>query len=82
MFGASAVSRSLIFSSLTASLASFTDSHCCRSPLSYQTARHRSPSNRAGYTVIPKSSSITGRPDPARPVMTLPYGLAQRVPSR
>ena len=48
MFGASAASRSVTFSSLSASLSSLTASHCCRSPSSYQTARHRSASQRAG----------------------------------
>ncbi|HEX7162628.1 MAG TPA: hypothetical protein VF223_15505 [Trebonia sp.] len=48
IFGAPAASRSVTLSSLPASLSSDTASHCCRSPSSYQTARHRSPSNRAG----------------------------------
>jgi hypothetical protein len=41
MFGASACSRPAI----------------CRCPASYQTARHRPPSERAGYTVIPHSKA-------------------------
>ena len=70
MFGASAASRTLTFSSLAASFSSLIDSHCCRSPSSYHTARHRgrfffpvcSGSGRGGYTKIPNSSSITARP--------------------
>ena len=61
-FGASACSRSATFASLAASLSSVTASHCRRRPFSYHTARHRSPSRRAGYTVIPHSSSTTSRP--------------------
>ena len=72
MFGASAVSRSVTFSSLTASFSSVLASHCRRSPFSYQTARHRSPSSRAGYTVIPHSSSITRRPSPRVPGRPVP----------
>jgi hypothetical protein len=48
MFGASAWSLSTTFSSLGASFVSSAASHCCRSPASYQTARHRPPSDRAG----------------------------------
>ena len=62
MFGASAWSRSVTFSSLAASFSSVAASHCCRSPSSYQIARHRPPSDRAGYTVIPHSSSMTSPP--------------------
>ena len=42
-FGASAVSRSVTFSSLAASRSSDAASHCRRTPFSYQTARHRPP---------------------------------------
>jgi len=59
MFGASAASRSLTFSSLAASRSWVVPSHCRRLPFSYHTARHRSWPSRAGYTVIPHSSSIT-----------------------
>jgi len=62
MLGASASSRSVTFSSLAASFSSDAASHCCRSPFSYQTALQRPCSSRAGYTVIPHSSSITGPP--------------------
>jgi len=62
MLGASARSLSATFASLGASFSSLLASHCCRSPASYQTARHRPPSDRAGYTVIPHSSSITSPP--------------------
>jgi hypothetical protein len=60
----------LTFSSLAASFSWAGASHCCRSPASYQTARHRPPSDRAGYTVIPHSSSMTSPPPrvAARPV--------------
>ena len=88
MFGASAASRSVTFSSLAASFSSLTDSHCCRSPSSYHTARHRSRfflpvcSGRGGYTKIPNSSSITARPGMPGPVTTPPCGSGQRVLSR
>ncbi len=62
MFGASAWSLSVTFSSLAASLSSVTASHCCRAPASYQTARHRPPPDLAGYTVIPHSNSMTSSP--------------------
>src|SRR5215472_10779 len=62
MFGASAWSLSVTFSSLEASLFSVAASHCCRCPASYQVARHRPPSDRGGYTVIPHSSSMTSPP--------------------
>ena len=70
MFGASASSRSVTFSSLAASFSSDAASHCCRWPFSCQTALQRPCSSRAGYTVIPHSSSITGPPPrvAARPV--------------
>jgi hypothetical protein len=64
MFGASAASRSLTFSSLAASRSPDTASHCRRLPFSHQTARHRSWPSRAGYTVMPYSSSITGLASP------------------
>ena len=60
--GASAASRSATLASLAASLSSATASHCRRRPPSYHTARHRSPARRAGYTVIPPSTSTTTRP--------------------
>ena len=91
MFGASASSRTLTFSSSAASFSSLTDSHCCRSPSSYHTARHRagrffrpacSGSGRGGYTKIPNSSSITARPGTSGPVTMLPSGSGQRAPSR
>ena len=63
-FGASAISRSVTFSSLAASRSSVAASHCRRTPFSYHTARHRPPSPRAGYTVTPHSSSTTTRPSP------------------
>ena len=63
-FGASAVSRSVTFSSLAASRSSVAASHCRRAPFSFHTARHRPPSPRAGYTVTPHSSSTTTRPSP------------------
>ena len=59
MFAAPMASRCLTFSSFAASFSSETDSHCCRSPSSCQTARHRPPLSRGGYTVIRRSSSIT-----------------------
>ena len=59
MFAVPVASRCLTFSSFAASLSSETDSHCCRSPSSCQTARHRPPLSRGGYTVIPRSSSMT-----------------------
>ena len=70
MFGASAASRSVTFSSLAASFSSLDASHCCRSPFSYQTARQRPCSSRAGYAVMPYSSSMTSPPPrvAARPV--------------
>ena len=46
MFDARTVSRCLTFSSFAASSSSETDSHCCRSPTSCQTARHRPPFSR------------------------------------
>jgi hypothetical protein len=49
MFGASAASRSLTFSSFAASFSSLAASHCRRSSLSCHTARQRPPSSRAGY---------------------------------
>jgi len=76
MFGASASSRILTFSSLTASFSSVAASHCCRSSLSYQTARHRPSSDRAGYTVIPYSSSMTSPPPR---VAARPFPLAMTV---
>ena len=48
MFGASAASRSVTFSSFAASLSSQTDSHCSRTPSSYHTARQRPPGVRGG----------------------------------
>ena len=75
--GASACSRSATLASLAASLSSVTASHCRRRPPSYHTARHRSPARRAGYTVIPPSSSTTTRPSPrvaARPVPAVKTG--------
>ena len=80
-FGASACSRSATLASLAASLASVTASHCRRRPFSYHTARHRSPARRAGYTVIPASSSTTTRPSPrvaARPVPVAKIGRPLR----
>ena len=53
-------------------------------PSSYHTARHRSPSHRAAYTVIPSGVSITVRPPgPARftPLTTFPPGRP-RAPDR
>ena len=64
MSGASAASRSVTLASLAASFSSVTASHCRRRPFSYHTARHRSPARRAGYTVIPHSTSTTTRPSP------------------
>jgi hypothetical protein len=43
------------FSSFAASRSSDTAWHWRRRPFSYQTARHRSPGSRAGYTVTPES---------------------------
>ena len=70
MLGASASSRSVTFASLAVSFSSDAASHCCRPPFSCQTALQRPRSSRAGYTVIPHSSSITGPPPrvAARPV--------------
>jgi hypothetical protein len=66
-FGASAVSRTATFSRLAAILSSVAAWHCLRSPSSYHTTRHRSPSRRAAYTVIPSGVSITLLPSrPAR----------------
>jgi hypothetical protein len=62
MPGASALSRSVTFASLTASFSSVTASQYRRRPSSVQTARHRPPASWGGYTVIPASSSITVRP--------------------
>ena len=59
MLGASAPSRSVTLASLAASLSSATASHWRRFPFSYHTARQRSPSRRAGYTVTPHSNSTT-----------------------
>ena len=51
-----------------------------------QTARHRPPAHRAGYTVIPHSSLITGRSGAssraAELIMTALYDRRQDVPSR
>jgi hypothetical protein len=48
----------------------------------FQAARHRSPSNRARYTVIPKSSSITGR-SPLREISrTVPPASARLLAAR
>ena len=77
--GASAASRSATLASLAASLSSATASHCRRRPPSYHTARHRSPARRAGYTVIPPSTSTTTRPSPrvaARPAPAAKAGRA------
>jgi hypothetical protein len=70
MFGASAWSRSVTFPSLAASFSSVAALHCCRSPFSCHTARQRPRSSRAGYTVMPYSSSMTSPPPrvAARPV--------------
>src|SRR5215469_7852387 len=62
MFGASAWSPRITFFSFGTSLTSVGASRCCRWPASYQTARQRPPSERAGQTVIPHSSSITSPP--------------------
>jgi hypothetical protein len=81
MFGASASSRISTFSSMAASFSSVAASHCRRCPASCQTARHRAPSERAGYTVTPHPSSITS-PLPrwaARPLPLAKTGL-RRVP--
>ncbi|HXT91522.1 MAG TPA: hypothetical protein VN714_19885 [Trebonia sp.] len=43
MFDAPMASRCLTFSSFAASFSSESDSHCFRSPSSYQAARHRPP---------------------------------------
>jgi len=48
MFDAPMASRCLTFFSFAASFSSETDSHCFRSPSSFQTARHRPPSCRGG----------------------------------
>jgi hypothetical protein len=61
MFGASAASRSVTFSSLAASFSSVTASRNRRRPFSTNTVRHGSLSPCGGYTVIPRSSSVTGR---------------------
>ena len=42
------ISIAVTFSSLAASFSSLAASHCCRSPSSYQTARQRPCSSRAG----------------------------------
>jgi len=70
MFGASAASRSVTFSSFAVSFSWVPASHCCRCPFSCQTARQRPISSRAGYTVMPYSSSMTSPPPrvAARPV--------------
>ena len=85
-FGASAISRSVTFSSLAASRSSVAASHCRRTPFSIHTARHRPPSSRAGYTVTPHSSSTTTRPavwpGMAGAVTMFPCGCGRRVPSR
>ena len=66
MFGASPASRSVTFFSFPTSLSSETDSHCRRSPSLYQIARHQPPFVRAGQTVIPCASSMTGGQGPSR----------------
>ena len=50
-----------------ASFSSDAASHCCRWPFSCQTALQRPCVSRAGYTVIPHSSSVTGPPAEAIP---------------
>jgi hypothetical protein len=60
--GASVISRTVTFSSLAASRSSDAAWHCCRAVPSYHTARHRSPGERAGYTVMPAAVSIATRP--------------------
>jgi hypothetical protein len=76
----------MTLSSLAASRSSDTAWHWRRCPFSYQTARHRSPTARAGYTVTPHSSSITTRhgvwPGIVGAVTVLPCGRGRRGPSR
>jgi hypothetical protein len=76
--GASAASRSATLASLAASLSSATASHWRRRPPSYHTARHRSPARRAGYTVIPPSTSTTTRPSPRVTARPVPAAKAER----
>jgi hypothetical protein len=61
-FRASAFSLSATFASFGVSFSSVAASHCCRSQASCQTAHHRPPSDRAGYTVTPRSSEMTSPP--------------------
>lgn len=72
MFAASAASRADTFSGLAASRSSLAAWHCRRTPPSYQVARHRSPGHRAGYTVIPPTTSTTTRPFPRVPSRASP----------
>ncbi|HEY6309707.1 MAG TPA: hypothetical protein VIY52_02720 [Streptosporangiaceae bacterium] len=73
-FGASAISRSVTFSSLAASRSSVAASHWRRAP--FHTARHRPPSPRAGYTVTPHSSSNTTRSSPRLAALASPCSRA------
>jgi hypothetical protein len=63
--------------SLAASFSSVAASHCSRLPASCQTARQRPRSSRAGYPVMPCSSSMTSPPPR---VAARPASLARTWP--
>ena len=72
----------MTFSSLAASRSSVAASHCRRAPFSYQTARHRPPGTRAGYTVTPHSNSTTTRPSPRVAARASPRSRAPGLAAR